>query len=85
MQIKSNKRFDEFGIHRFIMDYNPQTISKSTIIIHIWDYLIQIRWATKIPIVITIEMDKLKTHSPIYCIKVNWENGFNVRHPLERM
>ena len=26
-------------------------------------------------------MDKLKTHSPIYCIMENWENMLNVIHP----
>ena len=30
-------------------------------------------------------MGKLNTHSPIYCMKDNWENWLNLRHTLDRM
>ena len=30
-------------------------------------------------------MSKLNTHSPIYCMKYNWENLLNLRHTRDRM
>ena len=30
-------------------------------------------------------MDMLNTHSPLYCLKDNWENWLNVRHTRDRM
>ena len=35
--------------------------------------------------IITREMGKLKTHSPIYCIMDDWENILNLTHTLDKI
>ena len=50
-----------------------------------WFFLMIIRSHTGILTIIIREMGKLNTHSPIYCMKDNWENWPNLRHARDRI
>ena len=43
------------------------------------------RTTTRILTIIIRKMGKLNTHSPIYCMKDNWQNWLNLRHARYRM
>ena len=49
---------------------------KQWLMIHISEFMRMIRWSTITPTVIKREVGKLKMHSPIYCIKGNWEKDW---------
>ena len=50
---------------------------------HTSDLMMIIRWSTRIRTIMIKQMGMLNTHSPIYCMKDNWDNWLNLRHTLE--
>ena len=52
---------------------------------HTSDLMMMIRYSTYILTITIREMGNLKTHSPIYCMKDNWENWRNLRHTLDNV
>ena len=64
---------------------SPRPNPKQWVIAHISDLMMIIRQSKYILSIITWEMGKLKTHSPTYCIKDNWENLLNLTHTLDKI
>ena len=58
---------------------------KQWVIVHTSDLMMIIRQSIYIISIITREMGKLKTHSPIYCIIDNSENMLNRTHTLNKL
>ena len=57
---------------------------KQWLITHISDLIVMTRWGMNILTTINRETGKLKTHSPMYCIKCKWENWFDLKHTFDR-
>ena len=53
--------------------------------LHTYDLITITWWNTRILSIITREMGKLNTLSPIYCMKYSWENWLNLKHIINRM
>ena len=89
LRLKEYKGTRYILYHRNIVKYTAYAIvlgpnPKQWLLIHIFDL-------TMIMIIIfsqaskKIKMGKLKTHSPIKCIKDHWEKGFCLRQALNRI
>ena len=65
--------------------YRGLTLNTERLMIHTSDLMVTTRSSTYILITITREKGKVKTHSPIYCMKDDWKNKLNRRHTLDRI
>ena len=76
--------------HKNIERHTADTIvslpnSKQWIIVHTSELIMIIRQSVYIISIITREMGKLETYSPIYCIMDNGENMLNLTHTLDKI
>ena len=69
LSVTKNKNIERHTVHTTVSWPNP----KQWIIVHTNILMMIIRWNIYILSIITREMGKLKTHSPIYCT-IAWEN-----------
>ena len=75
------KNIERHTAHTIVSWPNP----KQWVIVHTSDLMMIIRQSIYIFSVITKEIGKLKTHSPIYCIMDNWENMLYLTHTLDKL
>ena len=52
--------------------------------IHTSDLMMK-KYSVQIFSVIKLGIGKLETHSPIWCIETNWDNGLNLRHIFDNI
>ena len=76
--------------HKSIERHTAHTIGswlnpEQWLIVHTSDFVMIIRQSIYIQSIVTREMDKLKTHSPSYCIMDNGENILNLTHTLDQI
>ena len=74
-----DKNIKKHAAHNNVLWHNP----KQWQVTHTSDFIMIIRLSTRFPTVIIRAMDKLNTHSPIYCMKDNWANWLSLRHTIE--
>ena len=84
------RNFDGKGYDKNIERHTADTIvswpyPKQWVIVHTSDLMMIIRQSIYILSIITGEMGKLKTYSPIYCIMDNGENMLNLTHTLNKI
>ena len=80
-QYKCHKNIERHTAHTIVSWPNP----KQWVIIHTSELIVIIRQSIYIPIIITRETGKLKTHSPTYCLINNRENMLNLTHTLDKI
>ena len=80
-KILNYKNKERHTMHNIVSWPNPKQWQKG----HTSDLMMIIRSSDSILSIITRDMGKLNTHSPIYCINDNWENWPNLRHTRDRI
>ena len=75
---RKNKNIKRYIAHTIVIRPKPREWQMG----HTSDSIMLITWSTRILTITIRKMGQLNTHSPIYCIKNNWENWLHLRHTL---
>ena len=79
--LSSRKNIEKHTVDTIVSWPNP----KQWVIVHTSDLMMIMRQSIYILSIITAEMGKLKTYSPMYCAIDNGENILNLTHTLDKI